>query len=147
MSKSAATSRAIHAIVFCIFFTKFSFQKNFETYNDNDTSGNKNGNNQQQGSMIEKKIPSFTQGLYSFNTCPMSIRLCYLYLYLDFLTFHSVMLCYKVFHKNYNYITMSGRKIMSLYKLFLLCKFSLLNSLHIVFESNLLASFILRDAN
>ena len=77
-------SRAIHAIVFCIFFTKFSFQKNFEAYNDNDTSGNKNGNNQQQGSMIEEKSPSFTQGLYSLNICPMFIRLCYLYLYLVF---------------------------------------------------------------
>ena len=140
-------SRAIHAIVFCIFFTKFSFQKNFEAYNDNDTSGNKNGNNQQQGSMIEEKSPSFTQGLDSLKTCPMSIRLCYLYLFLDFVTFHTVMLCYKVFHKNYNYITMSGRKIRSLYKLFLLCKFSLLNSLHLVLESNLLLALILRDAN
>ena len=53
-----------------------------------------------------------------------------------FSTFRSGMLCYKVFHQNYNYITMSGRKIRSLYKLFLLCKFSLLNSLHFVLESN-----------
>ena len=140
-------SRTIHTIFFCIFFTKLSFQKNFEAYNDNDTSGNKNGNNQQQGSMIEEKTPSFTQGSYSFRICLMSMRLFYLYLYSDFETFHSAMLCYYVFHKNYNYITMSGRKIISLYKLFLLCKFSLLNSLHFVLESNLLSSFILRDAN
>ena len=118
MSKSAAMSRAIHAMIFCIFFTKLSIQKNFEAYNDNDTSGNKNGNNKQQGSMMEERSPSFTQGLYSFKICPMSIRLCYLYLYWHFLTFHSGMLCYKVFHKNYNYITMSVRKIRSLYKLF-----------------------------
>ena len=84
MSKPAAMSRTIHTIFFCIFFTKLSFQKNFEAYNDNDTSGNKNGNNQQQGSMIEEKPPSFTQGSYSFRICPMSIRLCYLYLYSDF---------------------------------------------------------------
>ena len=87
MSKSAAMSRAIHAIVFCIFFTKFSFQKNFEAYNDNDTSGNKNGNNQQQGSMIEEKSRSFTQGLYRLKRCTMSIRLCYVYLYLYFFNF------------------------------------------------------------
>ena len=64
-----------------------------------------------------------------------------------FSTFRSGMLYYKVFHQNYNYITMSGRKIRSLYKLFLLCKFSLLNNLHIVLESNLLSALILHDAN
>ena len=87
MSKSAAMSRAIHAMIFCIFFTKLSIQKNFEAYNENDTSGNKNGYTQQQGSMIEEKSRSFTQGLYRLKRCTMSIRLCYVYLYLYFFNF------------------------------------------------------------
>ena len=60
MSKSSVMSKAIQAIVICIIFSNFSFQKNLEIAKTGYVKGN--AILQQQLTVIEEKKTEFLQG-------------------------------------------------------------------------------------